>query len=381
MEQLEREPLASDFKACKSNWIKFSKKELSLLPHNTTHYQWKDYCPAVFRHIRQIGNIDFADYMPSVCCGETLSAVFAPGKCSSPIFLSMDDRFALKILKKSEMKVWLNMLPNYYKHIKKYESSLFVKLYGLHVVRPAGGVKVYFAVMSNLLQSDLSINKCYDLKGTPKGRTLNRGVGHEQQAILKDQDLEFYFYLDPLVRARLLAQIKYDCEFLESEGIMNYSLLLGIHMQAPQTSLEESSFEGSIISCTTEETQENDEETCDPENTDDSELTLADLCSTPGRSNLQFGAKMPARSVQIPVNEMGSMSFERTLKAEGCQEVFLYFGIVDCVKHYSMIKRFEHAYKSIQYDSISIPAVNPKAYSTRFQEFCSNIFRDEKELE
>lgn len=34
------------------------------------------------------------------------------------------------------------MLPNYYRHIKKYESSLFVKLYGLHVVRSAGGVKV-----------------------------------------------------------------------------------------------------------------------------------------------------------------------------------------------------------------------------------------------
>lgn len=90
---------------------------------------------------------------------------------------------------------------------------------------------------------------------------------------------------------------------------------------------------------------------------------------------------MPARSVQIPVNEMGSVSFERTVKAEECQEVFLYFGIVDVLKHYSMIKRFEHVYKSIQYDSKLIPAVNPKAYSTRFQEFCSNIFREEKDLE
>lgn len=68
------------------------------------------------------------------------------------------------------------------------------------------------------------------------------------------------------------------------------------------------------------------------------------------------------------------------MKAEECQEVYLYFGIVDVTKHYSMIKRFEHAYKSMQYDPKLIPAVNPKAYSTRFQEFCSNIFREEQEL-
>lgn len=49
MEPSEQEPLASDFQASKSNWIKFSKKELNLLPHDTTDYQWKDYCPAVFR--------------------------------------------------------------------------------------------------------------------------------------------------------------------------------------------------------------------------------------------------------------------------------------------------------------------------------------------
>lgn len=28
-------------------------------------------------------------------------------------------------------------------------------------------------------------------------------------------------------------QIKYDCEFLEAEGIMDYSFLLGIHIEGP----------------------------------------------------------------------------------------------------------------------------------------------------
>ena len=28
-------------------------------------------------------------------------------------------------------------------------------------------------------------------------------------------------------------QLKYDCEFLEAEGIMDYSLFLGVHIDAP----------------------------------------------------------------------------------------------------------------------------------------------------
>lgn len=40
------------------------------------------------------------------------------------------------------MKVLLEMLPNYYHHVRKYGASLLTKFYGLHVVRPVGGLKV-----------------------------------------------------------------------------------------------------------------------------------------------------------------------------------------------------------------------------------------------
>ena len=76
------------------------------------------------RHILRIGNIDFADYMPSICCGETLSAVFAPGKCGSLTFSSKDDRFVLKSLKKSEMRVTMKCV-----FLSKFASFSFSNLF------------------------------------------------------------------------------------------------------------------------------------------------------------------------------------------------------------------------------------------------------------
>lgn len=38
------------------------------------------------------------------------------------------------------------MLPKYYRHLKKHGFSLLTTLYGLHVVRPIGGIKVKISV-------------------------------------------------------------------------------------------------------------------------------------------------------------------------------------------------------------------------------------------
>ena len=57
-------------------------------------------------------------------------------------------------------------------------------------------------------------------------------------------------------------------------------------------------------------------------------------------------------------------------------EVRLYFGIIDILQEYDMGKRLEHAYKSIQFDSLSISAVDPELYSKRFQLFIRDIFRE-----
>ncbi|KAK9910260.1 hypothetical protein M0R45_034228 [Rubus argutus] len=119
------------------------------------------------------------------------------------------------------------------------------------------------------------------------------------------------------------------------------------------------------------------------EASDSSELTLADICDLLERPGFRFGARLPARAVRALRNEMGSSRSYRSRdsrahSAQECFNVLLFFGIVDICQNYNIRKRLEHACKSIKYDSKSINTVNPKAYSSRFQEFISQIFLPEE---
>lgn len=86
---------------------------------------------------------------------------------------------------------------------------------------------------------------------------------------------------------------------------------------------------------------------------------------------------MPARATRTPRDaSRGSVSVTRYVKTSESYSVFLYFGMIDILQSYGVGKRIEHIYRSLQYDSKSISAVNLKVYSSRFQEFLSTIFQE-----
>lgn len=58
-----------------------------------------------FRNLRELFKIDAADYMMSICGNDALRELSSPGKSGSVFFLSQDDRFMIKTLRKSEVKV------------------------------------------------------------------------------------------------------------------------------------------------------------------------------------------------------------------------------------------------------------------------------------
>ena len=89
---------------------------------------------------------------------------------------------------------------------------------------------------------------------------------------------------------------------------------------------------------------------------------------------------MSARGVRILRNETGSVLSRQNSRSRECHDVLLYFGIVDFFQNYNVVKRIEHAYKSLQFDRKMIAAVNPKAYSSRFQDFISDIFKADDSL-
>ncbi|TYG89770.1 hypothetical protein ES288_A12G127300v1 [Gossypium darwinii] len=384
--------------------IQCSRRHCNNLPPGiVTGFEWKDYCPKSFRLIQELENIDNDDYMMLVCSDETIKQVTSTMRPGNMFLFSNDSRFAIKTLRKSELKVLLEMLPSYYSHIKRFRSTILNKLYGAHVVKPAGGTKVYFVVVANIFKSDLLMHRCYDLKGSLQGRKVEK-MRYREKTLHKESDLDFLFYLEPLVRQRLLKQIKYDCAFLEAAGIMNYSLMLGLHVKgshqadcvnskcsnngmrifnvalhqsdiASQRS-SDSSYKDSTSKYSTTNIMDIISNTSFSEN-EASEVSFGDQWLQ--NNSCKFGEELYARGVRISKNGTGTLSCQNFTVIE-CYDVLLCFGIVDFFQNYNVIKRIEHAYKSLQFDRKMIAAVNPKIYSSRFQEFISDIFKADEPL-
>lgn len=60
---------------------------------------------AVYRHLRELFQVDPADYMLAICGNDALRELSSPGKSGSFFYLTQDDRFMIKTVKKSEVKV------------------------------------------------------------------------------------------------------------------------------------------------------------------------------------------------------------------------------------------------------------------------------------
>ncbi|XP_027935694.1 phosphatidylinositol 4-phosphate 5-kinase 4-like isoform X2 [Vigna unguiculata] len=360
---LDLKPSAFDPK--EKVWTRFPPEGSKYTPpHPTSEFKWKDYCPVVFRTLRKLFKVDAADYMISICGNEALRELSSPGKSGSFFYLTNDDRYMIKTMKKAEAKALLRMLPAYYNHFRAFENALVTKFYGLHCVKLTGTAqkKVRFIIMGNLFCSEYTIHRRFDLKGSSLGRiTIKPESEISETTILKDLDLNFIFRLQKSWFQEFCRQIDRDCELLEQEGIMDYSLLVGIHFK-------DISENGEIISS----------ESHTPAGTPctsraDMDLLLLD----PTRwASIKLGVNMPAR-------------VERTVRRNDCElqlvgdpigefyEVVLFFGIIDILQDYDISKKLEHAYKSIHYDPTSISAVDPRQYSRRFRDFIFRIFSED----
>ncbi|CAH8259941.1 unnamed protein product [Arabidopsis lyrata] len=392
-----RQVRTADFGPRASFWMNFPRAGSTMTPpHHSEDFKWKDYCPMVFRNLREMFKIDAADYMMSICGNDTLRELSSPGKSGSVFFLSQDDRFMIKTLRKSEVKVLLRMLPDYHHHVKTYENTLITKFFGLHRIKPSSGQKFRFVVMGNMFFTDLRIHRRFDLKGSSLGRSADK-VEIDENTILKDLDLNYNFFLEPSWREDLLRQLEIDSKFLEAQNIMDYSLLLGVHHRAPQHLRSQLVRSQSITTDALESVAEDDTIEDDmlsyheglvlvPRGSEnivtgphirgsrlrasaagDEEVDL--LLPGTARLQIQQGVNMPARAELIP----GREDKEKQILYDCC-DVVLYLGIIDILQEYNMTKKIEHAYKSLHFDSLSISAVDPTFYSQRFLEFIKKVF-------
>lgn len=400
-----REVRASDFGPRARIRMYFPRKGSQFTPpHYSVGFFWKDYCPMVFRNLREMFKMDAADYMMSICGGDSLRELSSPGKSGSIFYLSQDERFLIKTLRKSELKVLLKMLRNYFNYVGTHENTLITKFFGVHQITLKRGRKVRFVVMGNMFCTELHIHRRYDLKGSSQGR-FTKKCEIDDGTTLKDLDLSYEFHLEKSWRDSLFKQISQDCKFLESQCIIDYSLLLGLHFRAPEhlKASKESQNTMQNLSSSLGDDEDaflQDELVTPPKGLrlvthepgsvsalpgshirggplrasaiGDKEVDL--LLPDTGRLQVQLGVNMPAqahRKLQPDgVDSEGVDLFE-------VHDVVLYFGIIDILQEYNTTKKIEHACKSLQFDPMTISAVEPKLYAKRFISFLEKVFPEQ----
>ncbi|MFS7931653.1 putative 1-phosphatidylinositol-4-phosphate 5-kinase [Helianthus anomalus] len=346
-------------------WTRFPPEgSKHTLPHQSCDFKFKDYCPSVFRTLRNLFNVDSVDYMLSICGNEALRELSSPGKSGCFFYMTSDNKYMIKTMKKAEVKVLRRMLPSYFQHMKSYENTLVTKFFGLHCVKLSGSSqrKVRFVVMGNLFCTDVPIDRRFDLKGSSQGRITDKPESEiDANTTLKDLDLNYIFRLQKDQFQEFYRQVNTDCKFLERERIMDYSLLVGISVQACNQDL--SADEGGNIEL----------DSCGSSPRVSSADTDASLDPTRW-APIRLGVNMPAR-VELTVRSHGNQ-----LVGEPTQEfynVILFFGIIDILQDYDISKKLEHAYKAFQYNPTSISAVDPIQYSKRFRDFIFSVFKED----
>ncbi|CAN4109311.1 unnamed protein product [Withania somnifera] len=363
---LDLEPSAFDPK--EKYWTRFPPEGSKSTPrHQSCEFRWKDYCPKVFSALRTLFKVDATEYMLSIC--GPLRELSSPGKSGSFFYLTNDDRYMIKTMKKAEVKVLLKMLNAYYNHFRAFENTLVTRYYGLHCLKLNGPAqkKVRFVIIGNLFCTNYTIHKRFDLKGSTFGRITDKPESEiDTTTTLKDLDLNFIFRLQKSWCDEFRRQVDRDCELLEQERVMDYSLLVGVHFM-------EGNATGNQTTPGCRTPLENGTIEVEPiHRFSKSDVDLL-LLNPAGLINTSLGINMPARVERtFRKNEL-----DLQLVGEPTGELYdvtLFFGIIDILQDYDITKKLEHAYKSIQCDPNSISAVDPMAYSRRFRDYIFKVF-------
>ncbi|XP_028796261.1 1-phosphatidylinositol-3-phosphate 5-kinase FAB1B isoform X2 [Neltuma alba] len=184
-----------------------------------------------------------------VCCSSELDYVRSLSRCKkwgaqggkSNVFFAktLDDRFIIKQVTKTELESFIKIAPEYFKYLSESIHSgsptCLAKILGIYQVKskhPKGGKesRMDVLVMENLLFRR-SVTRLYDLKGSARSRYNPDSSGSNK--VLLDQNLIESMPTSPIFVSnkgkRVLERAVWnDTAFLASVDVMDYSLLLGV---------------------------------------------------------------------------------------------------------------------------------------------------------
>uniref|UniRef100_A0A8C7S5W5 Phosphatidylinositol 5-phosphate 4-kinase type-2 gamma n=1 Tax=Oncorhynchus mykiss TaxID=8022 RepID=A0A8C7S5W5_ONCMY len=304
--------LPDDFRAntkIKVNNHLFNKENLP------GHFKFKEYCPQVFRNLRERFGIEDLDYQVSLTRSPPVRGGDTQGE--GILLTSYDRTLVIKQISSEDVADMHGILSEYHQHIVKcHGSTLLPQFLGMYRVG-VENEETYLIVMRNMFSHRLVVHRKYDLKGSLVSREASDKERVKELPTYKDMDFRNNMqkvYVNEEQKEKVMEKLNRDVEFLVKLKIMDYSLLLGIHDVGRAEREEEEGEEPS------------NEEEGEPEN--------------------------------------------------GLAQREVYFmGLIDVLTQYDTKKKAAHAAKTVKHGAgAEISTVHPEQYAKRFRDFISNIF-------
>ncbi|XP_010787647.1 phosphatidylinositol-4-phosphate 5-kinase, type I, beta a isoform X1 [Notothenia coriiceps] len=331
----DRDVLMQDFSVVESAFLPSEGSNMTPA-HHYPDFRLKTYAPLAFRYFRELFGIKPDDYLYSIC-NEPLIELSNPGASSSWFYLTSDDEFIIKTVQHKEAEFLQKLLPGYYMNLNQNPRTLLPKFYGLYCIQ-CGGVTVRVVVMNNVLPRAIKMNYKYDLKGSSYKRRASRKERVKSSPTFKDldfQEMHEGLHFDADTYSALMKTLQRDCRVLESFKIMDYSLLLGVHVL------------------------------------DRKLLSRGSRCDSRKGQKVLYSTAL--ESIQGNTKASEPVADDDTfggIPAKNKDENFLIFlGIIDILQSYRFIKKVEHSWKALVHDGDTVSVHRPSFYADRFLKF------------
>ncbi|KAK2868692.1 hypothetical protein Q7C36_000563 [Tachysurus vachellii] len=322
-----------------------------------SHFKFKEYCPLVFRNLRERFAIDDQEYQNSLIRSAPIPSD-AQGRSGARFHTSYNKKYVIKIITSEDVAEMHNILKKYHQYIVEcHGNTLLPQFLGMYRLT-VDGDETYMIVTRNVFSPRLPVHKKYDLKGSTVSREASDKEKTKELPTYKDNDFindGQKIYIDEENKKMFLEKLKNDVEFLAQLKLMDYSLLVGLHdvergeQEQPEEEIEEN--EGGE-----EEGAESDGGVTgsppeSPSNTLDSNKPLG-----PG----EFDPSVDVYAIR---------SHENAPKKE------VYFmAVIDILTPYDAKKKAAHAAKTVKHGAgAEISTVNPEQYSKRLYDFVTTI--------
>lgn len=330
-----------------------------------SHFKVKEYCPMVFRNIRERFGIDDLDYKESLTRSQPLPDD-SSGKSGAKFYLSSDKLFIIKTLTSEEVERMHSFLKYYHPYIvERHGKTLLPQYLGMYRLT-VDNVEHYIVITRNVFSNHLSTHRKFDLKGSTVDREASEKELEKELPTYKDNDFvnqQMKVYIGEDAKQKLMETLSADVEFLTKLHLMDYSLLLGIHeVERGEIELQRE--------------RELEAENAGMES-DESEAGS-------GLENRGFGFNTPPDSPNAIFFREQSLQYEGGIIPEldiyaipSCdtapvKEIY-FIAVIDVLTHYGVKKQAAKAAKTVKYGSNvdGISTCDPEQYAKRFMDFMS----------